>query len=201
MFRLVLSAALLSSIFLSTSSLKASQRDFGNHYFPQQIGNEWTYQKTGRLAGEGSGWTNKIIEKDGQFYKHSNYWGDGIARWLRTNANADVVERSKGKPALWYRLASPQQKSWVVDLAVEGPPCVDGAKATVASRNETVVVPAGTFKNCIKLVFQTNCNDAGVNEQWFAPGVGLIKETEDTIGGPLTSELVSAKIGGVTYPK
>jgi len=179
----------------------ASGRNFSNQYFPQQVGNEWTYRKTGRLAGEGAGWTNKITQKEGDFFQHSNYWGDGVVRWVRTTANATVVERARGNPPVWYRFANTLQKEWTVQLAVEGPACVNGSTAHVASRNETVQVPAGTFQNCIKLEFRSNCNDAGINEQWFAPGVGLVKQTEDTIGGPLISELVSAKIGTTTYPK
>jgi hypothetical protein len=201
MFRLVLVAALFLLFSFAASGQKASGRNFYNQYFPQQVGNEWTYRKTGRLAGEGAGWTNKITRKKGDFFQHSNYWDDGVVRWVHTTGKATVVERSRGNPAVWYQFASPPQKEWTVDLAEEGPPCVDGSIAQVTSRNETVEVPAGIFQNCIKLEFRSNCNDAGVNEQWFAPGVGLVKQTEDTIGGPLISELVSAKIGTTSYPK
>src|SRR5438552_4051895 len=122
MYRLALAIIIL---FLSATGLMAEGRQFYNQYFPQQTGNEWTYRKTGRLAGEGAGWTNKITQKDGNFYQHSNYWGDGVARWLRTTTSATVVERAKGSPPLWYRFADPLQKEWTVDLAVEGPPCVN----------------------------------------------------------------------------
>src|SRR5438874_1606773 len=137
MFRLFVLAMMILSFCLPASSQKR-KGIAENRYFPQQVGDEHVYRKTGRLAGENAGWTDKITQKEGSFFLHSDYWGDGIKRWVRTTPAGDVVEQSKSKPALWYRFANPQDMEWVVHLAVEGPPCVDGSRARIVSRNETV---------------------------------------------------------------
>jgi hypothetical protein len=58
-------------------------------------------------------------------------------------------------------------------------------KSTIESKDETVTVPAGTFKDCIKVKgtgsAQKNTGFFGVAEitvehyDWFAPGIGMIK--------------------------
>lgn len=78
----------------------------------------------------------------------------------------------------------------------------------VASLDETVTVPAGTFEHCLRIDGETTLNilaDArlGASEvpvtqsEWYAPGIGLVKlvrtETLDTaniVGGTVTMELV-----------
>jgi hypothetical protein len=42
--------------------------------------------------------------------------------------------------------------------------------------------------------------DAGLISEWFAPGVGLVKRTEDSFGGPIESVLLSSQVGGVVLP-
>ena len=80
---------------------------------------------------------------------------------------------------------------------------------TIASTNETVTVPAGNFEHCVKVVGSADL-ELYVNalrgyvivpfttEEWYAPGVGLVKLTRkeelqaDTMeGGNYTMELVS----------
>lgn len=54
---------------------------------------------------------------------------------------------------------------------------------TVESVDETVQVPAGTFKNCVKLKHQGQMQPSGggaaplslTAHEWYAPGVGLVK--------------------------
>jgi len=79
----------------------------------------------------------------------------------------------------------------------------------IAALKETVSVPAGTFKDCIKVVGTADLSlyldgKQGfvsvpiTTEEWYAPGVGLVKMTReekleaDTMeGGSYTMELVS----------
>ncbi len=80
---------------------------------------------------------------------------------------------------------------------------------TITSTNETITVPAGKFERCVKVVGSADL-ELFVNplrgyvivpftsEEWYAPGVGLVKMTRqeelqaDTMeGGSFTMELVS----------
>ncbi|MCS6884010.1 MAG: hypothetical protein RMM17_10950 [Acidobacteriota bacterium] len=163
-------------------------------YFPQNDGDYRVYVK-GRARGLNATWTDSVKQvADG--YVHTNYWGDGIERRVSVDADGNVRE---GK-ALWYRL-SQGAVAWQLQLEVDGPPCVDGSQVRIVSDDETVEVPAGKFENCLLLEFENNCLDAGVLKQWFAPGVGLVKQLEDSIAGPVAVELTSAVVGGVKYPK
>ena len=46
----------------------------------------------------------------------------------------------------------------------------------IVSMTETVRVPAGTFKNCLKVESLLAGGDAGSAERYYAPGVGYISE-------------------------
>jgi hypothetical protein len=167
-------------------------------YFPQNVGDEHIYRKIGKLAKPNDSWTDKITEKSGRFFSHSNFWGDGVSRSLKMNNKSSLIEKAKDKKFIWYKFS--EEAQWTMNLSQEGVACSEGARVKITSRTDTVEVPAGTFQNCLKLQFSTNCNDAGIVEQWFAPNVGLIKQTEETIAGLLTTELVKAKIADKNYP-
>lgn len=72
---------------------------------------------------------------------------------------------------------------------------------------ETVTVPAGTFPDCLQFTLSQTALDAagqrvsfgqaGSRTWWLAEGVGLVKATDADNG---TAELVSARVGGRTYP-
>lgn len=81
---------------------------------------------------------------------------------------------------------------------------------------ENVTVPAGTFENCLKIKIKRNVasSDGSHTEStestiWLAKGVGIVKDTgqgTETNNGEVdvdtwTDELVSATVGGVSYPK
>lgn len=189
---------LIVCFFLVITVVGQNSKPDSSVYFPQNVGDEHVYRKTGRLAKPNDGWTDAVTGKMGRFFSHSNFWGDGVSRSLKLNDKSNLVEKAKDKKFVWYKFL--EQAEWTMNLSQEGVPCLEGAKIKITSRTENVQVPAGTFQNCLRLQFSTNCNDAGVVEQWFAPGVGLIKQTEETIAGILTSELVKAKIGDKTYP-
>src|SRR5437667_445126 len=66
------------------------------------------------------------------------------------------------------------------------------------SRSEQVTGPAGTFA-AIHIQFTTQCGDAGITDEWFVKGIGLVKRVEDSIAGPRTTQLERATISGKHY--
>jgi hypothetical protein len=64
--------------------------------------------------------------------------------------------------------------------------CDDGAVYVALEEAGSVVTPAGTFFNCLRIqrVAGNFCADAGTTVEWWAPGVGLVKWEEQSIAGP-----------------
>ena len=60
---------------------------------------------------------------------------------------------------------------------LEMAPKVAMDKAEIVSLTEEVRVPAGTFKNCLR-TRETSDLEMGSEGKWYAPGVGLIKDSE-----------------------
>ncbi|MBL8299295.1 MAG: hypothetical protein JNN30_13230 [Rhodanobacteraceae bacterium] len=70
--------------------------------------------------------------------------------------------------------------------------------ATIAAKNLSLTVPAGSFQRVTRLDFGRNCADAGLISAWFAPNVGLIKWSESNIAGAREYSLQSARVGATT---
>lgn len=67
--------------------------------------------------------------------------------------------------------------------------------ATVAAKNLSLTVPAGSFQRVTRLDFGRSCADAGLISAWFAPNVGLVKWSESNIAGAKEYALQNARIG------
>jgi len=163
-------------------------------YFPQALGNEWVYVRTG-LGRSQTTWTNQVVEVAPGRWHHTNYWGDGHARWLTENEAGDVFESlSDSQQNLWYKFSAGPAEAWTMAVSSGAPPCTSGAELTIMGFTHKVEVPAGVFANCLMMAFRTACRDAGITAEWFAPGVGLVKRTETSFAGEVTTVLQSARI-------
>jgi len=167
--------------------------------FPLAIGNEWTYQVTDYINPPAPAELESSrrglpapAQADGQFLLA--IVGNGIcagAVWF----NAIVLEqgvitdymyllhnptgfRSEGSPWSFqqnYLLKNP------LAVGTEWRYPDRSATRTIAGVNETVVVPAGTFRGCL-LVEEQGDAYGSLYRDWFAPGVGLLKEERYYIG-------------------
>jgi len=179
------------------------------HFFPLADGNRWTYTRRGTGVDEtwqvaaaavtDAATTAPRFSLTGYFF--------GPPRQVTTDRAGTVMERDPfaGRDTLWYRLGGAPGTSWelqLVELPTMGPVrgCISGSKLVVASRTETVTVPAGQFRNVVRVDFQPPCADAGITSEWFAPGVGLVRRVESSFAGPIVSELEQAVIGGLPFP-
>lgn len=108
-----------------------------------------------------------------------------------------------------YILKNPIQvgTTWEINykicLVANNIPCI--LKETIESKNETVTVPAGTFKDCVKLKaigYAQNINTANEESHitveyysWNAPGIGeikeIIRETDKHQWGEVTREVMT----------
>jgi hypothetical protein len=83
--------------------------------------------------------------------------------WLSGLNDAKFGLMMPGKP----RLGSRYYQEMAPKVAMD--------RAEVVSISETVKVPVGTFKNCLKTK-ESSSLESGVEDKLFAPGVGLLKD-------------------------
>lgn len=211
--RFVSSALLMAVVTLSAAAVSSQPRVRPTlHppvYFPLAPGNDWLYERRGP-GGEDSTWSVTAgagpAADQGTYINLCGYF-PGAPRQVHVGPGQRVGERDPrgGTDALWYLLGAAPGTAWELTLAELPtlgpiPGCISGSKLVLASRNETVRVPAGVFGNVVRLDVSAPCADAGITREWFAPGVGLVRREETSIAGPVISELVRATVGGRTFP-
>jgi hypothetical protein len=183
---------LFSSGLLGASRPRAGQGS-ANSYFPLRVGNYWVYQgPTGTVTV-----TDQIVGPDGLSYFEVNNFLDQHTRYLRSDRIGRVqeIDPETGGTALLYLLGAAVGTEWTYNPVEYGRlPCLP-TKARVLSRIETVRVPAGEFHDVVQIGFASVCADGGLSSEWFAPGVGLIKRTVQSIEGPRSEELVTTNLG------
>lgn len=163
-------------------------------YFPLQPGTTWVYQVSGVASGE-----RQVTAQLGVVPVASpaavllEGYLPGPARAVRSWAGKVEEVGANGETFLWYWLAAPEGTSWTLRLAPlpqeRAFPCTDGARLTLASRRESVSVPAGSFENVVLVRWESPCRDAGIVAEWFAPGVGLVQREEASFAGRILWQL------------
>ncbi|HUU15782.1 MAG TPA: hypothetical protein VMW72_01420 [Sedimentisphaerales bacterium] len=97
-----------------------------------------------------------MYDENSKVTSHEGSWLSGV-----NDAKFGLIMPSKPKVGnRYYQEAAPK-------VALD--------RAEVVSVNETVKVPAGTFKNCLK-TRETSGLESGVEDKLFAPGVGLLRD-------------------------
>jgi hypothetical protein len=170
-------------------------------HFPLQGGNEWNYVKKGP-GGEDPWQVSVVTRTTDAASALQGYFG--ATRTVCAGVGGVVHEvTADAGDEMWYDLGGAVGSVWRLRLdpgTGDAPDCIDGSKVTISSRSEHVEVAAGSFDNVIRVDYVSPCFDAGIMAEWFAPGVGLIKRIEQSFAGPVTSELETAKIGGLLLP-
>ena len=169
-------------------SVSAFQPDF----LPLEVGNSWTLESQGRFGGDQR--TIRVAERV-EINSIVYYRVEGLQSepaLLRRTARGQIVELTGTGEALWYDFAAPINGSWRAERNL---PCL--GQAMLAARGESVRTPAREFNGALVVRYgPTNCADAGLGDEIFAPGVGLVQQTEITIAGPRSYSLLSARVGG-----
>jgi hypothetical protein len=174
-------------------------------YYPLNEGQTWEYQRSGGSM-LGPGGTQKIVitnlperELAGKKVtpRKIDIGGMSAFSFILEDSNGICVFASqkpsvpepKIEPNPSYILRNPvkagttwQEQDWT-RLLQENIPLT--LTSTIEGTDETVTVPAGTFKNCVKVKCSGNAQkrlgffgDAQITVEqytWFAPGVGMIK--------------------------
>ncbi len=169
-------------------------------YFPLMAGNQWIYRSSGR-AGT-STWMLEVARieiVDGKVYSRM--------RGIPAFGGSEALVRMEEDGTLYVR--SPErgaiEQVWAAFGTPEGVPYRTGIdpcnrEARIESRGARYSGPVGEFDRALKIAYlPAGCADAGLTEELFLPYVGLIRRTMTTIAGPVSYDLIYARMGGVTY--
>lgn len=105
------------------------------------------------------------------------------------------------QPKVWaspqYFLKSPLQAGarWTGEMYITGAKNLWTYTSVVESTTETVTVPAGTFKDCVRIRTIASNENSTVKDLWFyAPGVGPIKFVREQVTATGTNSRVAAQL-------
>jgi hypothetical protein len=154
-----------------------------------------TYVYTDRFGGTA---TAEVDAEYGPYWRHWTQFAGFGPVWVWTHDSHErIYIYAHGTIQLFVDFRASQGSRWKVDVGA----CNRNVEAVLASRDERVVVPAGTFEHCMRVDLGSSCMDAGVMSIWFAQDVGVVKWVSQSIAGPNASEFSRGTVGGVTYPK
>lgn len=160
-------------------------------YFPLEIGNRWVYACTGECSdGRASIEVTRSERSPRGAYFLARAWGREI--WLRAGPDGRILARNSdtGNDEQWYWFDAPEGQNYQTAIH----PC--NPNAAIASRNEHYSGPGGAFDQVLRITYVGTCNFAGLVEERFGNGVGLLQRIENT--GATKYDLIFARVGGKT---
>ena len=197
----VLSAPLLAQMARPRPAAKPPLTR-GSSYFPLGVGFKWVYTlngATGPATRQVEVVAAEMTATGRMVYQLKGYFGDEPA-WVTVGPSGRVVQIEEGQDYLWYELGGDVGRRWQMKMPEEN--CQDGVTVEIGARDDKVSVPAGDFQRVIRVdTVEPVCQDAGIVTESFAPGVGLVRRTENTFAGPLVWDLTYAELGDVTLPR
>ena len=165
-------------------------------YFPLQVGNQWIYRQAGAAAGE-----PVIIEIpradifNGRPYALVRGFPDGDA-WLRMAEDGALYayDPVQDREKVWVAFGAPEGSVYFTEITE----CNHTAR--IESRNAWFESQIGEFSYALHIVYPPgDCIDGGILSEFYLPYVGLVERTVSTVAGPLTYEMIYARLGGVTF--
>jgi hypothetical protein len=143
-------------------------------------------------------WTveaRSVDEFDGRRYTRLEGFPWGTI-WLREAPDGKLLAWSTelGKEQVWVDFGIPED----MEFPSIADPCAAFGK--IVSYETRYWGPLGNFGNAVLVKYGPNaCADAGLNREYYLPGVGLVHRALLTIAGPSSFDLIYARIGGRTY--
>lgn len=159
-------------------------------WFPLATGNSWVYKGSGRLAGTDPR-TIEVRERstfDGHSYYNVLFFGRQV--WLRLNEGRLLAWNpdTKGE-SLWIDFTARDGREFNTTIA----PC--NKSAAIDPKGNKYTGPYGEFDRAATVVFTPSCADAGYVSETYLPYIGMLQHVEETIGGPITFDLISSRTG------
>lgn len=145
-------------------------------YFPLQVGNRWVLQTSGDNP--------QLLTID-------------VLRTRSADSNVYFLVSGYAPGDVWLREASDGTLYALNDSGGEAPvspsPCSQMPQRSVAPYRG----PEFDYQDAIEVDYSPGtCRDAGITQEFYAAGVGPVKRSMTTIAGPVTYDLVYAKVNG-----
>lgn len=180
--------SIVAVLFLSAAAFAQAR------YFPLQVGNQWIY----RLEA-GHGTDVRIAEVlgresagDAEHFVYKGMMGE-VARIRSTSEHKVTHLDANGKESVWFDFETAVGASFSPAFD----PCT--GEGRVVSRSERVNALGRQWESGIRIAYGPGmCADAGVLEDVFVPGVGLVERTYQSIAGPRRYRLTYARLGNAT---
>ncbi|MBM3744395.1 MAG: hypothetical protein FJW34_01185 [Acidobacteria bacterium] len=169
-------------------------------YFPLSPGNQWVYRSSGRAGS--SIWALEVA--GAEILEAKLYWRvrgmaglSGNEALLRMDEDGTLYMRAPDRAAgeeVWAAFGTREGQRYRTGID----PC--NRDAQIESRSARYTGPVGESQTALKVAYlPAGCADAGLTEEFFLPYVGLVRRTATTIAGPVSYDLIYARLGGVTY--
>ncbi len=178
-------------------ALTASGKIAASSSFPLAIGNEWNFV-SGPSQGAPAGLSEqvRVAQKIGKWFLvqnlvEKNRWSVVAGGFKPTLITAESPLPTQSLYEL-FRFNRPVGHAYKITLDYQI------VTVTVLAKKETVITPAGTFKNCYRVAFKYNTEE--FLSSWytsfaFAPGIGLVQYSM-WAGSGKTFNLRRAKLKG-----
>ena len=174
---------IITILFISINAVFA-----GNPYFPLELGNRWTYQS--RFLISVNTYTETVIEE--KTYGQESYFVlDNFRLQTSVPLRAEgqkVVTFVDGVKYLMYDFTADVGTGW----NAPDPPMLMMGRMTLVSKTDSVLTPAGAFLNCFH--FHHAFSGNVYYDEWFAPGVGIVKKNSRLLSGLIESVLVDHQV-------
>jgi len=156
----------LSCLFFCAAIFVSTAHGQTTNYFPLEIGNYWTFEFTQGAVSFRDSIIGTVKINDTTYYEFSRF--SYMPNWfLRLDKQDQLWERRRNKDILRFKFNAAVGDTWSYP---------DGI-IVLESRSDTVAVPAGTFRNCLRFHYYFNGAD-GDWDEWYAPEIGPVKRIE-----------------------
>ncbi len=172
--------------------LSTSFASFANDYFPYSGQDYSTYKNN-----YGQEVTTKIVDTYGDSWMQLSEFLGQKNQWISTSPTTQKIYWFTEQGSTRQLVDFTHSIGTIYQVSVND--CSSHAK--LENKGLTLETAAGVFSNVVELSFSGNCADAGLSNAYFSPQAGLIRWDTQSIAGPVTYDLTTAKINGVTYPK
>ncbi len=170
-------------LFLSASLVHA-----GDSYFPLGMGNRWTYQSQFLISV--NTFTDAVIGEEpfgGESYFIFSSFRLQESVPFRTE-DRKVYTCATGGKSLMYDFSADDGASW----SAPDPPEGFIGRMTLVGKTDSIATPAGVFADCIH--FRHSFSGDVQHDEWFAPGVGLVRRISRLMSGLIESVLIEYNV-------
>ncbi|MFH1612342.1 MAG: hypothetical protein ABIB46_01205 [bacterium] len=131
-------------------------------YFPLNIGNKWEYSISGYIISYDEITGIEVINGK-TYYIQKDSYGNIIDKLRAENNNVYYYYSSINNDLLLYKFNANVGEKWNLNMS------------EMVSRTETVITPAGTYTNCLHIVYFYPYSTTKI-EYWFADNIGIVKK-------------------------